>query len=196
MSSADSALTDSAVRGAYSPAQARTIAAAVELFGQHGVSGTSLQMIADAVGVTKAAIYFQFRTKFEIVLGVATTELAWLEAAVDAAEAEQCDVTARELLLSRMIDLTIERRGLVGMLQTDPVIVEFLADYEPFHRVTDRLFAVLETGDAAGTVQVPAAMLMAAIGGAAAHPLVANFDNATLRSHLMHLAQRLFRLPG
>ena len=153
-------------------------------------------MIADAVGVTKAAIYFQFRTKFEIVLGVATTELAWLEAAVDAAEAEQCDVTARELLLSRMIDLTIERRGLVGMLQTDPVIVEFLADYEPFHRVTDRLFAVLETGDAAGTVQVPAAMLMAAIGGAAAHPLVANFDNATLRSHLMHLAQRLFRLPG
>ncbi|MBY8859226.1 TetR/AcrR family transcriptional regulator; helix-turn-helix transcriptional regulator [Nocardia sp. CA2R105] len=172
------------------------MAAAVELFGQHGVGGTSLQMIADAVGVTKAAIYFQFRTKFEIVLGVATTELAWLEAAVDEAEAEQCDVTAREMVLSRMIDLTIERRGLVGMLQTDPVIVEFLADYEPFHRVMDRLFAVLETGDSTGTPEVPAAMLMAAIGGAAAHPLVANFDNATLRSHLMHLAQRLFRLPG
>ncbi|MQY22574.1 hypothetical protein NRB20_56920 [Nocardia sp. RB20] len=189
-------LADSADRGAYSAAQARTIAAAVELFSQHGVSGTSLQMIADAVGVTKAAIYFQFRTKFDIVLGVATTELAWLAAAVDEAEAEQCDVTAREMLLSRMIDLTIERRGMVGMLQTDPVIVEFLADYEPFHRVMERLFAVLETGDSAGTMEVPAAMLMAAISGAAAHPLVANFDNATLRSHLMHLAQRLFRLPG
>ncbi len=168
----------------------------MELFSRHGVSGTSLQMIADAVGVTKAAIYFQFRTKFDIVLGVATSELAWLEAAVDEAEAQQCDVTAREVLLSRMIDLTVERRGFVGMLQTDPVIAEFLADYEPFHRVMDRLFAVLETGDSTGTTEVPTSMLMAAIGGAATHPLVANFDNATLRLHLMHLTQRLFRLPA
>ena len=51
-------------------AQRRTIDVALELFADHGVGGTSLQMIADALGVTKAAVYHQFRTKDEIVLAV------------------------------------------------------------------------------------------------------------------------------
>jgi hypothetical protein len=33
-----------------------------------GVGGTSLQMIADAIGVTKAAVYHQFNTNEEIVV--------------------------------------------------------------------------------------------------------------------------------
>ena len=37
------------------------------------MNGTSLQMIADAMGVTKAAVYHQFHTKEEIVLAVAET---------------------------------------------------------------------------------------------------------------------------
>ncbi|NUR16364.1 MAG: helix-turn-helix transcriptional regulator, partial [Dermatophilaceae bacterium] len=46
----------------------RVIDAAVELFAEHGVSGTSLQMIADHLGVTKAAVYYQFHAKEDIVL--------------------------------------------------------------------------------------------------------------------------------
>ena len=52
-------------------AQARTVAASLELFAQRGVGGTSLQMIADAIGVTKAALFYQFKTKDEIVLAAA-----------------------------------------------------------------------------------------------------------------------------
>jgi len=55
---------------AHSAAQLRIVRAAHELFGQHGVSGTSLQMIADAVGVTKAAVYHQFKSKDDVVLAV------------------------------------------------------------------------------------------------------------------------------
>src|SRR6266700_5080217 len=47
------------------PAKARIIAAASGLFAEHGVGGTSLQMIADAIGVTKAAVYHQFKAKDE-----------------------------------------------------------------------------------------------------------------------------------
>ena len=43
------------------------MAAAQKVFGQHGVGGTSLQMIADEIGVTKAAVYHQYNTKEEIV---------------------------------------------------------------------------------------------------------------------------------
>ncbi|WP_156763496.1 TetR/AcrR family transcriptional regulator, partial [Mycobacterium scrofulaceum] len=54
----------------HSPARTRVLDAALDLFATHGVSGTSLQMIADAVGVTKAAVYHQFRTKEQIVIAV------------------------------------------------------------------------------------------------------------------------------
>ena len=53
---------------ARSAAQTRILVAALDLFAEHGVSGTSLQMIADALGVTKAAVYHQFKTKDEIAL--------------------------------------------------------------------------------------------------------------------------------
>jgi AcrR family transcriptional regulator len=51
-------------------AQTRILSAALDLFADHGVSGTSLQMIADAVGVTKAAVYHKFKTKEEVVIAV------------------------------------------------------------------------------------------------------------------------------
>ena len=66
-----------------SAAQLRVITAALELFTRHGVGGTSLQMIADEIGVTKAAVYHQYRTKDEIVLAAAESELGRLEAIVD-----------------------------------------------------------------------------------------------------------------
>ncbi len=71
-----------------SAAQTRIITAAVDLFGHHGVSGTSLQMIADTIGVTKAAVYHQFKTKEAIVIAVMEADLVQLESALDAAETE------------------------------------------------------------------------------------------------------------
>ena len=70
-------------------ARTRIIEAALVLFAEHGISGTSLQMIADQIGVTKAAVYHQYNTKDEIVLAVAGIVLARLDAAVTAAEAER-----------------------------------------------------------------------------------------------------------
>ena len=62
-----------------SAAQTRILVAALDLFADHGVSGTSLQMIADAIGVTKAAVYHQFKTKDEIIISVTEMQLARLE---------------------------------------------------------------------------------------------------------------------
>ena len=58
--------------------QARIISA--ELFAQNGVGGTSLRMIADAIGVTKAAVYHQHNTKGEVVLAAAQAELERVDA--------------------------------------------------------------------------------------------------------------------
>jgi len=177
-----------------SAAQTRIVAAALDLFGQHGVSGTSLQMIADTIGVTKAAVYHQYKTKEEIVVAVMEDDLRQLEAALDRAEAE-AGPRAREVLLTLVIELAVQRRRIVSALQQDPVIVRLLAKHEPFLALMDRLFAVLTGGNRGAAARVRGAMISAAIGGAVTHPLVADLDDETLRSEMLHVTRQLFELP-
>ena len=180
---------------AYTATQRRIIEAAGDLFTEHGVGGTSLQMIAGAVGVTKAAVYHQFRTKDEIVVAAAEAELAKVEAAIEAAEAEPTPAQARDTLVTRIVDLAVERRRMESTLLGDPVIVRFFAHHEPYRRVMHRLYRALMGGDPGPDARVPAAMLSAAIGGAVMHPLVADLDDDTLRAQLLHLARRFLDLP-
>jgi len=182
--------------GPYTAPQARIIAAAVELFSDHGVSGTSLQMIADTIGVTKAAVYHQFKTKDEIVLAAAEAELARLEAALDAAGAEPSRTRTREVLVTHIVDLAVQRRHAVSVILSDPVIIPFFSQHEPFRRVLDRLNRLLMGDDAGSAGRLATTMLMAAISGAVMHPLFADLDNDTLRPELLHLARRFLDLPG
>jgi AcrR family transcriptional regulator len=175
----------------YSEAQMRVLIAALDLFAEHGVNGTSLQMIADDIGVTKAAVYHQFRTKEAIVVGAVEIELGNLEGALEAAEADAGGPEAVETLLNQVIKLAIGRRRLVGTLQHDPVIIRLLGDHQPFQQFMQRLFTVLLGGKFDAQSRVRAAMIAAAIGGAVTHPLVADLDDETLRSELLGLTQRL-----
>ena len=178
----------------YTPAQTRVIEAALLLFAEHGISGTSLQMIADEIGVTKAAVYHQYNTKDEIVLAVAEVVLAGLEVAVTAAEAERSNSRAREVLIAQMIDLAVERRRMASVLQRDPVMLRFLDEHEPFRRVMVRVNRVLMGGASDARARVQAAMLAAAIAGAVIHPLVLDLGDDTLRSQLSKQARKLFAL--
>ena len=176
-------------------AQTRILNAALDLFATHGVSGTSLQMIADMVGVTKAAVYHQFKTKEEIVIAVTDTELGMLEDALEAAEAEPDPLRARKVLLTRVIDTAVERRGLVRTLQNDPVIVRLLGEHEPFRQFISRLYGVLLDEHDDTEARISAALFSGAIAGGIVNPLVDDIDNATLRAALIQLTQRMLKLP-
>jgi len=175
----------------HSAAQTRIIEAALDLFAEHGISGTSLQMIADALGVTKAAVYHQYNTKDEIVLAVAQVVLARLEATVTAAEGERSRQRAREVLITAMIDLAVERRRIASILQRDPVMLRFLQNHQPFRRVMARLNRVLIGAAPEPRARVQAAILAAAIAGAVTHPLVLDLDDESLRSQLLKQVRKL-----
>jgi AcrR family transcriptional regulator len=175
----------------YTAAQTRVIEAALALFAEHGIGGTSLQMIADAIGVTKAAVYHQYHTKDEIVLAVAEVVLARLEAAVTAAEAERSRARAREVLVARMIDLAVERRRWASVLQRDPVMLRFLEEHAPFRRVMERVNRVLMGGAFDARARVQAATLAAAVAGAVIHPLALDLDDESLRSQLVRQTRKL-----
>jgi AcrR family transcriptional regulator len=174
-----------------SAAQTRILDAALRLIAEHAVGGTSLQMIADAVGVTKAAVYHQFKTKEQIVIALTERELGGLEEALEAAEAHDHRTQARAVLLDRVIDLAVERRGVASTLQFDPVIVRLLAEHEPFQQFIQRLYGVL-VDDTAEDARVSAAMLSGAIAVGVLHPLVADIDDDTLRAQLLRITHRLF----
>lgn len=177
-----------------SAAQTRILDAALKLIAEHGVGGTSLQMIADAIGVTKAAVYHQFKTKEQIVVALTERELGGLEEALEAAEAHDDFPQAREVLLGRVIDMAIERRGAASTLQFDPVVVRLLAEQEQFQAFIRRLYGVL-VDDTSEDARVSAAVLSGAIAVGVMHPLVADVDDDTLRSQLLRITHRLIGAP-
>lgn len=180
----------------YSAAQVRTAGVALDLFAAHGVSGTSLQMIADALGVTKAAVYHQFRTKEAIVVAAVDLELAKLEPALEAAEAHRGDPSALVSLLAQVIDLAIGRRRLVGPLLHDPVIVRLLTEHDPYQRLMSRLFATLLGDETDPHARVRVAMIASAIGGVVTHPLVAGIPHKELRTQLLDLSLQFLDVEG
>jgi AcrR family transcriptional regulator len=185
-------------KGALPPtaAQSRIITAALELFARHGVGGTSLQMIADQIGVTKAAVYHQYRTKDDIVLAAAGAELARLQAVVDRAESARSRKRAREMVVAGMVNLAVERRRTVGTILNDPLIIGFFAEQDAFREVMHRLRRLLIGNDRRPEAGVRTAMLVAAISGAVMHPFVIDLDDDTLRRELLRLARRFLGLAG
>lgn len=177
----------------HSPARTRVLDAALDLIAEHGATGTSLQMIADAVGITKAAVYHQFRTKDQIVLAVSEREFSRLLPALEEAEAHGDGPQARDALLVRMVEMAVRDRQLVRTLQFDPVVVRLLAEHEPLRRFMDRVYRVL-LSDAGLDGRIEAAMFSGAISSAVMHPLVADIDDETLIDRLTDLSRRLLGL--
>ncbi|MEZ0350296.1 TetR/AcrR family transcriptional regulator [Mycobacterium sp. pR1184] len=194
MGTAEQPVSDEALRVVhYSPARTRVLDAALDLFAQHGVSGTSLQMIADAVGITKAAVYHQFRTKDQIVIAVTERELGRLLPALEAAEAHGNGPQARDALLESVVEMAVRDRRLVRTLQFDPVVVRLLAEHKPFQRFMDRLYDGL-LSDAGLDGRIEAAMFSGAISTAVMHPLLADIDDDTLLERLTDMIRRLLGL--
>lgn len=195
MNSSSAATVDERRPIPLSAAQTRVVTAALDLFSRHGVGGTSLQMIADEIGVTKAAVYHQYKTKDEIVLAAAESELRRLEVVIEAAENESSAKRARDSLIAGIVDLAVARGRTASTILSDPVIVGFFADHGIFRDVMHRLRHILVGDDTAPEARVRTAMLIAAISGAVMHPFVADLDDELVRGELLRLARRFLSLP-
>jgi AcrR family transcriptional regulator len=169
----------------------RILQDSLALFVEHGVAGTSLQMIANRLGVSKAAVYHQFPTKDEIILAVLEPVLDSLRALVEQAEAQASREQQVETTIRGLVDLVIDHRQLTAALQGDPGIQELLDAHPPMQSVTTRL-AYLLTGpqpDAATLVAV--AMMGGGLMRTGVNPLLADMDDDTLRREMLHSARRL-----
>ncbi len=175
-------------------ARDRVLAAALDLFARHGVSGTSLQMIADELGVTKAAVYHQFRAKEDIVQAVIAPALDRLVRITETAERQQDRSERAETVLAGLVDLVVDNRHLTAVMQSDPAVLHLLRD-SPAMRDLERHIVLLLVGPEpddellVGTVMISGGLMIAA-----RDPRVADFDDERLRRSLLGAARRALRL--
>lgn len=170
----------------------KVVAAAVDLFAERGVSGTSLQMIADRLGVTKAAVYYHFKAKRDIVLAVVQPMLADITTVVEEAERERSHAVRTELVLVGLVDQLIRNRQLYAILEGDLAVAEILSTDALFAPLGKRLVDVL-TGPDPDPGQIVAVNLFLAglkSVGASGSAAIADDD---LRAYILDCAHRLLR---
>lgn len=78
------------------------------LFADRGFAGTSLQDIADAMGVRKANVYYYFATKGAILQALLDERVSALESLLDRAEEEAPGLARRELVITGYVDGAVE----------------------------------------------------------------------------------------
>ena len=175
----------------------RLLRVALRLFTEHGVEGTSLQMIADALGVTKAAVYYHFKTKDEITEAVIAPGLRELEALVTRASALKRRGAQIDLLLEGFVDLVIRDRALVALFASDPSVARVVWQWNP--AATDgfgqALLGVLAGPEPDTTAWVTATVMFTGIAMTGGLPNLAALDDEVLRAELLDVGRRMFGRP-
>ncbi len=94
------------------------LAAALGLFTQQGYDSTSLRQIAEYQGLTKAALYYHFPAKEQLLLELTRPFLDGLSDLVT--ECRALDKVNPATLLSSYLDLFITHLEILGLLASDP----------------------------------------------------------------------------
>ncbi len=160
----------------------RILATAAELFAQRGFSSASLQDVADRLGITKAALYYHFDSKDEILL---TVLRPYLEAADEFLDRHSADQDPH-LLLAEYLDLLLEFRTALDVIAFDRSVLNHPEIGEISHGQTLRLRRLL-AGEAASTERgVAATAALGAVRAAAA--LTRNSSDPAVRGVVLRAA--------
>jgi AcrR family transcriptional regulator len=147
--------------------RARIQQVALELFAEQGYERTSLREIAERLGVTKAALYYHFKSKEDIVRSFTEDYFCRLDALIAwGADQPPGPATAREVL-DRYIAIVMESGAVFRFLERNQATIHGTEDGK--HRFTQfrpRLRALMEiiTGpDAPPRARIRAAAAMFAV---------------------------------
>ncbi|WP_175417107.1 TetR/AcrR family transcriptional regulator [Arthrobacter sp. 24S4-2] len=180
-------------------ARSRVVAAAQALFLERGVHATSLQMIADSIGVTKAAVYFQFRSKREIVLAVIAPAVARIADVVANAESEESALRRFDVAVGGLVDVVIEQGRVASLLRRDTEVAEMVEGDPEFRGLMARLDELLVGLEPAPDARVALALAGGGLMAVGSDPSWTRVEAATLRSVLSEAVHRIlapYRPPG
>ncbi|GAA3190372.1 TetR/AcrR family transcriptional regulator [Dactylosporangium siamense] len=167
---------------------------ALALFAEFSFEGTSLQMIADALGVTKAAVYHHFKTREDILLAVVRPFLADLAQVVARAEAARGRRPQIECMLGGFVDLAVHNRAMVSMITSDAGVTRALHGRGEYLALINRSLALITGPAPTPEILVAATMALVGIANTVTAEPVAALPEPQLRLHLLDAARRALGL--
>ncbi|MFI5888994.1 TetR/AcrR family transcriptional regulator [Actinoplanes sp. NPDC051513] len=127
----------------------RILSVGLRLFATQGYANTSLREIADELGVTKAALYFHFKTKEEILNGILLGHLDAINTMIEEAAPHVSTLAGREELLRRIAEYQAGRSVyLVRLIRENFTEISNLPFGAEIKRSQRRLFEALAGPDA------------------------------------------------
>jgi AcrR family transcriptional regulator len=145
----------------------RIQAVALELFAEQGYDKTSLREIAERLGVTKAALYYHFKSKEDIVTSLVEDSFGQIDGLIEWGRTQPGTPESRAEVLSRYFAIVADGMEVFRMLQQNQATVNTLAAAknrsELFRERMHALVALLTEPDAPLTDQLRAAVALSSV---------------------------------
>jgi AcrR family transcriptional regulator len=170
---------------------------ALELFAEQGYEKTSLREIAERLGVTKAALYYHFKSKEDIVHSFTDDYFAAIDGLVDwARDQPQTDATRREIL-HRYVGIVLGGSEVFRFLHQNQASVQAMEvgkdRFARFRGRLDALVDVLAGPDAPLRDRVRASAAVLSVGATYMFYLQQVDDPDKLGAIILELATDLIR---
>ncbi len=172
--------------------RSRVLDVALELFSEHGFDGTTIQQIADRLGVTKAALYYHFESpKDEILAALIAPATQGLDSLLDEYERRPRGPGHRRRFAEAYIDLLLGQRRLIAYMASDLVVLGHPAVAAGHCERHARLEAMLMDEELSFKERIRVTMALKGIAGTLAEN--PDVDACELREALLESAGVLLR---
>ncbi|MBR7838142.1 TetR/AcrR family transcriptional regulator [Actinospica durhamensis] len=167
---------------------------AERLFAERGYDATSLQMIADEMGLTKAAVYYHFRAKIDILHAAMQPGLRRIEELLEQAAVMRGRRARIEHLVAGTVDFLVLNRHYAVMAAGDPASKQHTLDEDAQTTVLRRRTLALCFGDQPRPEERLA--FRAALALTEALPDLVDLSDEELRTALQTTMLRILRVPS
>jgi AcrR family transcriptional regulator len=148
--------------------RARVLQAALDLFSEQGFAATSTRELSERLGFTKAALYYHFRTKDDLLAALIQPVLDQLTTLITQTPV-RASAAARRQVLAAYVDLSMAHVDLLRVLTQDPSVARRPAS-ATHAALEERMLQLLAGHDAPDlSEQIRARAALAAVRGALLH---------------------------
>ena len=125
--------------------RARVQKVALELFAEQGYEKTSLREIAERLGVTKAALYYHFKSKEDIVHSLTDDYFAEIDALLDWGKEQPRGDQTRRAILERYVGIVMSGSEVFRFIEQNRAAIQAMeTGKDRFARFRDRLDTLVD----------------------------------------------------
>jgi len=177
-----------APREASTATRRRILDVALDLFLAHGYDRTSLREIAEQLGFSKAALYYHYKAKDDILVALTDAMLDELNELVERVSREEPPGLGRtRRTITELVDLLMRQRRAAQLIISQAAAIQRLKESRN-HEIQQRMLDLITPSDASLVARVRASAAVSVVQSMLLH--LNEDDVETVRSTVLSLALR------